>query len=100
MGWLYERTAVKGNERTEGKLPWTSPLSRPAHMAKSQGTKRKGTPLNWSSLAAIDPNMTRVARMLAGEYGYPLELPSLEAQAQLAAVGAPVRVGQPPASRA
>ena len=41
--------------------------------------KGKGLPLAWADLAAIDPNMTQVAQMMATQYGYQLELPSTTA---------------------
>ena len=34
----------------------------------------KGPPLRWETLSKIDANMTRVARLLATEYGYSLDL--------------------------
>jgi hypothetical protein len=35
--------------------------------------KRRGAPLTWAVLAALDSNMTRVAQLLAREYGYRLQ---------------------------
>lgn len=32
--------------------------------------RRKKVPLTWAALAAVDPSMTRVAQLLAREYGY------------------------------
>ena len=39
--------------------------------------KRKGPPITWDVLRTIDPNMTRVAILLAKEYGYSLVEPRL-----------------------
>ena len=36
--------------------------------------KKKGPPLTWEALAAVDADMTRVAKLLAQEYGYVTEL--------------------------
>jgi len=36
--------------------------------------KVKGAPLRWNTLSAIDANMTRVARLLATEYGYSIDV--------------------------
>ena len=40
--------------------------------------KRKGPPLRWETLAAIDLNMTRAAIVLSKEYGYGLQEPKHE----------------------
>ena len=53
--------------------------------------KRKGTPLTWAALTSVDVNMTRVARLLTQEYGYPLELEELELKAQAKASGFPAQ---------
>ena len=48
--------------------------------------KRKGPPITWDVLRTIDPNMTRVAILLAKEYGYSLVEPRLaSATVQLSA---------------
>ena len=42
---------------------------------KSGHGKRKGPPLTWEQLSAVDANMTRVAMLLAKEYGYGMQEP-------------------------
>ena len=49
-------------------------LTRDRVKARKGHGKAKGAPLTWDTLASIDPNMTRVAQLLAAQYGYQLDV--------------------------
>ena len=79
---------VQLQQRLQQQQPWQRQqqernAAEPAdqHVRRRRGHgghKRKGPPLTWETLEALDPNMTRVAMLLAKEYGYSLEEPKKE----------------------
>ena len=62
--WQRQRLQQSGSDAKDARV----------RRRKGHG-KRKGPPLTWETLASIDQDMTRVAKLLAQEYGYGLSEP-------------------------
>ena len=62
-----------------GDSPSASSGDQKVRRRKGHG-KKKGPPLTWEALTAIDPNMTKVAMLLTSEYGYGMQEPRHESE--------------------
>lgn len=71
----WQRQRLKPREQGDG----TGETSD-AHVRRRKGHgKKKGPPLTWEVLSAVDANLTQVAMLMAKEYGYGMQEPTRSA---------------------